>query len=224
MRKLKILLLLVIASVNGFLWDKEIEVIKSEWSPVIVIVRHVEYIGRRDNGTLDCSVPGFTKYRWTVINKATKDGFTESYVMGTGSRRIPESQSHLTIGKGGFDLQNDVLSVSCEALIGLKPRMQIIWAITRLHSPVGYPTDPRVCDFGSKSLETNCLWYQWTYKKDCYYDKGMEYTGSVNMAKHKKCKYWHMGTGPHKQSPVIARLMGIFDKGKKRNYLLDEKD
>ncbi|KAK3722586.1 hypothetical protein QZH41_010102, partial [Actinostola sp. cb2023] len=200
-------------AVTGFLWDKEVEIVRSEWSSVVVIVRHVEYMGVGDNGTLDCSVPGFTKYRWTIINKATKQGYTESYVMGTGEEKIAASQSQIKIGDGGFPLVNDLMVVSCEALVGLNPRMQIIWAITRLHSPLGYPTDPRVCNYGGKSFETNCTWYQWTYKRGCYYDKGLEYTGSVNHARHLKCKYWHMSTGMNNESHVIARLMGIFQKG-----------
>lgn len=199
---------------SSFLWDKEVDIVRSEWSSVVVVVRHVEYIGVIDNGTLDCGVPGFTKYRWTIINKATKDGFTESYIMGSGDEKIPESQSQLKIGgNDGFPLVNDLMVVSCEALVGLHPYMQIIWAITRLHSPLGYPTDPRVCDFGGKTFETNCTWYQWTYKTDCYYNKGLEYSGSMNRAKHLKCKYWHMSTGSHHESHVFARLMGIFEKG-----------
>lgn len=210
----------LVVPVTGFLWDKEVEIVRSEWSSVVIVVRHVEYIGVIDNGTLDCSVPGFNKYRWTIINKATKESYAESYIMGSGDEKIPETQSKLKIGTGGFPLVNDMMVVSCEALVGLQPRMQIIWAITRLHSPFGYPTDPRVCDFGGKTYETNCTWYQWTYRTDCYYDKGLEYIGGVNYAKNNvKCKYWHMSTGIHHESHVLARYMGIFYKGTHRLYI-----
>jgi len=83
---------------TGFLWDKEVEIVRSKWSSVVVVVRHVEYIGVIDNGTLDCSVPGFTKYRWTIINKATKENYAESYIMGSGDAEIPDSQSKIKIG------------------------------------------------------------------------------------------------------------------------------
>lgn len=91
-----------IAPTTSFLWDKEVEILRSEWSGVVVVVRHVEFIGVTDNGTLDCSVPGFTKYRWTIINKATKENYAESYIMGSGDEDIPDSQSKITIGNAGI--------------------------------------------------------------------------------------------------------------------------
>ncbi|EDO47914.1 predicted protein [Nematostella vectensis] len=208
------LLPLFLCPANAFLYDKEVEIVRTEWSPVVVVVRHVEYMGVADNGTLKCSVPGFTKYRWTILNKASKEGYAESVVMGT-DEDLPESQSDLEIGgEEGIPLVNDLMVVSCEAMVELEPRMRMVWVITRMHSPLGYPTDPSVCDYGSNSYLTNCTWYQWTYRTDCYHGKGLEYRGTQSRAlKGNTCKYWHMSGGAHPNSHKLARVMGFYSKG-----------
>ena len=71
-------LYLSLSVVCPLLFDKEIEVINGYYSDVTVAIRHVEFIGTVDNGTLDCFIPGFTQFRWELINKVSGGPYTES--------------------------------------------------------------------------------------------------------------------------------------------------
>ena len=71
-------LYLSLSVVRPLLFDKEIEVINGYYSDVTVAIRHVEFIGTVDNGTLDCFIPGFTQFRWELINKVSGGPYTES--------------------------------------------------------------------------------------------------------------------------------------------------
>ena len=190
-----ILLLLYFSAiaVHCLMEDKEVEIINSEWSNLPVAVRHVEFIGTTDNGTLDCFIPGFSQYRWELINKASSGPFSESTSLVLDDK-IKEHQSTIRIGKGGFPMATEMLVVSCKALVNKRPRFQIIWVVTRLHSPLGYPTDPRVCIFNlAKYFYGNCDDYKWWYSTDCYYGKGKEYKGNAYLTKSNppgKCQYW----------------------------------
>ena len=71
-------LYLSLSVVRPLLFDKEIEVINRYYSDVTVAIRHVEFTGTVDNGTLDCFIPGFTQFRWELINKVSGGPYTES--------------------------------------------------------------------------------------------------------------------------------------------------
>lgn len=194
--KLRFILLLLHFSaitVHSLLPDREVEVINSKWSNVPVAVRHVEFIGTADNGTLDCFIPGFSEYRWDLINKASAGPFSESTSLVLNDQ-IKEHQSIIRIGKGGFPMATEMLVVSCEAMVNKRPRFQIIWVVTRLHSPLGYPTDPRICIFNVKRyFYRTCDDYKWWYNTDCYYGKGEDYKGDAYQTKSNppsKCQYW----------------------------------
>ncbi|XP_078347668.1 uncharacterized protein LOC144632802 isoform X2 [Oculina patagonica] len=182
-----------IITVQATFWDKEVEVVNSKWSSVPVAVRHVEFIGTSDNGTLDCFIPGFSQYRWELINKASSGPFTESTSLVLDDD-IKEHQTTLRFGKGGFPMATEMLVVSCEAMVNSRPKFQIIWVITRLHSPLGYPTDPKLCQFNhDKYTFTTCDDYKWWFNTDCYYGKGKEYKGDAFLTKSNppaKCQYW----------------------------------
>ena len=194
--KLRFILLLLHFSgfaVYPLLFDREVEVVNSKWSNVPVAVRHVEFIGTADNGTLDCFIPGFSQYRWDLINKASAGPFSESTNLVLEDQ-IKEHQATIRIGKGGFPMATEMLVVSCEAMVNRRPRFQIIWVVTRLHSPLGYPTDPRICIFNlwRYSFKT-CDDYKWWYNTDCYYGKGKDYKGNAYQTKSNpagKCQYW----------------------------------
>lgn len=194
--KLRFILLLLYFSaiaVHCLLNDREVEVVKSEWSNVPVAIRHVEFIGTVDNGTLDCFISGISEYRWELINKASAGPFSESTSLVLDDQ-IKEHQSVIKIGKGGFPMATELLVVSCEAMVNKRPRFQIIWVITRLHSPLGYPTDPKVCKFNyPKVIYGSCDDYKWWYSTDCYYGKGKDYKGNAYLTKSNppgKCQYW----------------------------------
>ena len=191
--KLRFILLILHFSafaVNSLLPDKEVEVVNSKWSDLPVAVRHVEYIGTTDNGTLDCFIPGFSQYRWELISKASAGPYSESTSLVLDDQ-IKEHQTTIKIGKGGFPMATEMLVVSCEAMLNRRPKFQIIWVVTRLHSPLGYPTDPRICIFNVvKYLYKTCDDYKWWYNTDCYYGKGKEYKGDTYLTKSGKCQYW----------------------------------
>ena len=71
-------LYLSLSVVRPLLFDKEIEVINGYYSDVTVAIRHVDFIVTVDNGTLDCFIPGFTQFRWELINKVSGGPYTES--------------------------------------------------------------------------------------------------------------------------------------------------
>ena len=194
--KVRFILLLLYFSaiaVHCLLQDWEVEVVKSKWSNVPVAVRHVEFIGTIDNGTLDCFIPGFSQYRWELINKASAGPFSESTSLVLDDQ-IKEHQSTIKIGKGGFPMATELLVVSCEAMLNKRPKFQIIWVVTRLHSPLGYPTDPKVCTFNfPRYMFGGCEDYKWWYPTDCYYGKGNDYKGDAYLTKSNppgKCQYW----------------------------------
>ena len=194
--KLRFILLLLFFSaitVHSLFLDREVEVVNSQWSNVPVAVRHVEFIGTADNGTLDCFIPGFTQYRWDLINKASAGLFSESTSLVLNDQ-IKDHQSIIRIGKGGFPMATEMLVVSCEAMLNKRPRFQIIWVVTRLHSPLGYPTDPRICVFNIKKFfYRTCDDYKWWYNTDCYYGKGEDYIGDAYQTKSNppgECQYW----------------------------------
>lgn len=195
MKLLFIILLLhfSVITVQATLFDKEVAIVNSKWSNVPVAVRHVEFIGTVDNGTLDCFIPGFSQYRWDLINKASAGPFTESTSLVLDDK-IKEHQSVIRIGKGGFPMATEMLVVSCEAMINSRPIFQIIWVVTRLHSPLGYPTDPKICIFNAdRETHETCNDYKWWYNTDCYYGKGKEYKGDAYLTKSNppaKCQYW----------------------------------
>lgn len=195
----KVILLFILQSVimvTPLLFDRELEIINSKWSDLPVAVRHVEFIGTVDNGTLDCFIPGFKKYRWEFINKASAGPFAESASL-IHDEEIKEHQTEIRIGKGGIPMATEMLVVSCEAMVENRPRFQIIWVITRLHSPLGYPTDPRVCFFHLTRYEKlACDDLKWWFNTDCYYNKGKEYRGTAYITNSNPplhCQYWYQG-------------------------------
>ena len=193
LRILVFLLHLSFTTVRPLLFDKELEIVNSKWSNVPVAVRHVEFIGTVDNGTLDCFIPGFSKFRWELINKASAGPFAESTSLVL-DEKIKEHQSVIRIGKGGFLVATEMLVVSCEAMLENRPRFQIIWVITRLHSPLGYPTDPKICVFNlDRYRDHTCDDYKWWFNTDCYHGKGKDYQGNAYITKSNppgKCQYW----------------------------------
>ena len=200
----------------AFLWDKEVEVIQSEWAPFAVVVRHVEYIGVTDNGTLDCTVPGFRKYEWRLFSKSAEGLYTESSELVT-RLRIGKHQSRVNIGNGGFNLNSDVMVAICTPLLDHRPRLQIIWVITRLHSPLGYPTDPRVCDFSAKDLSRNCQWYKLHYNTECYYGKGEDYRGHENFLSgesDEECMHWEAVARDPREGVIANAIKSILEEKK----------
>ena len=171
-----------------FLWDKKMEVLESDWSVSPVVLRHVEFIGEVDNGTLDCFVPGVRDYKWTILSKGSSGGpYTSTVTLGV--QPFLKTAWSVEIYPVVFD--GEILVAMCEPRIEYVTQLRVIWVITKLHSPLGYPTDPRICDFGSSDIKTNCLWYWWKFRTDCYYDKGQEYRGSVRKtASNKFCYSW----------------------------------
>lgn len=189
-----------VITVHPLLFDKEVEIVNSKWSNVPVAVRHVEFIGTTDNGTLDCFIPGFSQFRWELINKASAGPFSESTSLVLDGK-IKDHQSVIRIGKGGFPMSTEMLVVSCEAMFNNRPRFQIIWVITRLHSPLGYPTDPKLCVFyiaaavghDVKYRWETCENYKWWFSTDCYHGTGKDYYGDAYTTKSNppgKCQYW----------------------------------
>ena len=188
-------LYLSLSVVRPLLFDKEIEVINGYYSDVSVAIRHVEFIGTVDNGTLDCFIPGFTQFRWELINKVSGGPYTESASLVLDGE-IKEHQSTLKIGKGGFPMATEMLIVSCEAMLRGRPQFQIIWVVTRLHSPLGYPTDPKFCTFNNpRSFYDTCDHFKWAFNTDCYSGDGREYRGNTYLAQSNPpvvCHYWNM--------------------------------
>ena len=188
-------LYLSLSVVRPLLFDKEIEVINGYYSDVTVAIRHVEFIGTVDNGTLDCFIPGFTQFRWELINKVSGGPYTESASLILDGE-IKEHQSTLKIGKGGFPMATEMLVVSCEAMLRGRPQFQIIWVVTRLHSPLGYPTDPKFCTFNQpRGFDDTCDHFKWMFNTDCYSGDGREYRGNTYLAQSNPpvvCHYWNM--------------------------------
>ena len=184
---------LSITAVHPFWHDKELDIIHGVYAKMPVAIRHVEFIGTADNGTLDCFVPGFTQYRWELINKASSGPYAESSSLVLDGK-IKEHQSTLKIGRGGFPVATEMLVVSCELMLNDRPKFQILWVVTRLHSPLGYPTDPRICTFNVPSFyEVGCDRYKWTHSTDCYSETGKDYRGEVYLTKSNPpttCQYW----------------------------------
>ena len=173
---------------SAFLWDKEMEVLQSEWSDSPVVLRHVEFIGEVDNGTLDCFVPGIREYKWTLLAKGSSGGpFTSTIRLGL--RPFRKTAWSIKIYPALFD--GDILVALCEPQVESVTQLRLVWVLTKLHSPLGYPTDPRICDFGSSDIKKNCLWYWWKFRTDCFHDKGQDYRGSVRKtASDRLCQSW----------------------------------
>ena len=208
---LGILLTLLASSASAFLWDREVAVVNSPWAPFPVAVRHVEFIGVKDNGTLDCSTPGFREYEWRLFDKTYSGFYAKSSELFT-TQRIRKHQSRVEIGKGSLNLNGDILVAMCSPLLDSRPRLRIIWVITRLHSPVGYPTDPRVCEFGAKSSKRSCDWYRLHHSTDCYFGKGSDYKGGhhyVGVKYEEECLSWW-----------LARLLPLSHSAKEAAALL----
>lgn len=188
-----LLICLSFSGVYSFLFDDEVEIMDGYYAKMPVAVRHVEFIGTTDNGTLDCFVPGFTHYRWQLMNKASSGPYAESSSLILDGE-IKEHHSKLKIGKGGSPMATEMLVVSCELMLNGRPKFQIIWVVTRLHSPLGYPTDPRLCTFNRpRFYDESCEHYLWKFKTDCYHGTGKDYRGETFLTKSNPpltCQYW----------------------------------
>ena len=175
------------------LFDKEVRFINGYYTEFPVVVRHVEFIGTVDNGTLDCFIPGFSQFRWELINKAGAGPYAESSSLLLDGQ-IKEHQSTLKIGKGGFPMATEMLVVSCEALLNGRPKFQIIWVVTRLHSPLGYPTDPKICTFNhDRYYPDTCEHFKWVFNTDCSSGNGRDYRGDAYVTTNnppETCQYW----------------------------------
>lgn len=57
-----------------------------------------------------------------------------------------------------------------------------LWVITRVHSPLGYPTDPIICG-GKKGKCENLIWQ---FRVECMPDYGPEYRGTVSKTRSGK--------------------------------------
>ena len=193
LRTTLLLLHLLVAAVQPLLFDKQVEIVLGTYTKVPVAVRHVEYIGTADNGTLDCSIPGFTQFRWELINKASAGPYSESSSLILDGE-IKEHQSKLKVGKGGFPMVTEMLVVSCEAMLNDRPKFQIIWVVTRLHSPLGYPTDPKICTFNrNRYYNETCDHFKWAFNTDCYSGTGKDYRGDAYLTNSNPpgtCQYW----------------------------------
>ena len=202
-----------LTAVVSIFFYEEVEVVSSSWTLVPVAVRQIEFMGGSDNGTLDCSIPGFTHYRWQIINKASTGPYAESSSLILDGKVRPH-QSIITIGNGGFPMATELIVVSCEALINEQPRFQIIWILNRLPLPLGYITDPRICNFGAKSWEDSaCVNYKSLYKSNCFYGDGRDYRGTAYTTKSAPpgiCQYWFLNM-PNKFSSSYS---GKLDKNK----------
>lgn len=188
-----LLLYLSIATVRALLFDEEVEIIHGFYAKMPVAIRHVEFIGTADNGTLDCFIPGFTDYRWELINKASSGPYAESSTLVLDDN-IKEHHSKIKIGKGGIPMVTEMLVVSCKAMLNKRPKFQIVWVVTRLHSPLGYPTDPRICTFNrNRYYSVSCDHYYWKFNTDCYHGYGTDYKGDAFTTTTNppgKCQYW----------------------------------
>ena len=186
---------LLFSSTNALLFDNETTTSEAPLGKMPFAVRHVEFIGTTDNGTLDCTFPGFTHYRWELINKVSAGPYAESSSLILDGK-IKRHQSKIKIGKGGLPMATEMLVVSCEMMKDDRPKFQIIWVVTRLHSPLGYPTDPRHCIYKEDRMYwSSCDRYYWEFSTDCYHGKGGDYQGYAHITKGNPpllCQYWNL--------------------------------
>lgn len=189
------ILFLLFSSTHALLFDNEVEASASPIGKMPHAVRHVEFIGTTDNGTLDCTFPGFTHYRWELINKVSAGPYAESSTLILDGK-IKRHQSKIKIGKGGLPMATEMLVVSCELMKDDRPKLQIIWVVTRLPSPLGYPTDPRLCNYKEhRYYWSSCDRYFWEFHTDCYHGNGADYKGYAYITKGNPpllCHYWFL--------------------------------
>ena len=199
-----LILCLSLTAVDCLLIEREIVSLRAPFGRMPMSIRHVEFVGTVDNGTLDCSVPGFTEFRWQLINKVSAGPYAESASIVLDGKIKPH-QSKIKIGKGGLPMATEMLVVSCELMLNDRPRFQFIWVVTRLHSPLGYPTDPRFCFFKrDRRFPPSCGHFEWQFNTDCYHGKGQDYKGYAYVTKGNpplRCQYWFQNS-PNPRSDV----------------------
>ena len=91
----------------------------------------------------------------------------------------PDKPWSLDVSQKNF--QTNAALIQCQGKNGYNGDVisERLWIVTRLHSPLGYPTDPIIC--GGKL--DKCEDLTWLFRVECMPDYGPEYRGSVSKTK-----------------------------------------
>jgi hypothetical protein len=91
----------------------------------------------------------------------------------------PDKPWTLDVSQKNF--QTNAALIQCQGKNGYNGDVisERLWIVTRLHSPLGYPTDPIIC--GGKLGKCEDL--TWLFRVECMPDYGPEYRGSVSKTK-----------------------------------------
>lgn len=80
-----------------------------------------------------------------------------------------------------LNFQTNAALIQCQGINGYNKEVigERIWIVTRLHSPLGYPTDPIICG-GDKG---DCEKLMWQFRIECMPDHGPGYRGTRSKTK-----------------------------------------
>lgn len=173
---------------------------------LVRILYHVYYIGVHDNGTLSCKMPGAVSYNWNGISKeeVTEGGYVYSWI---DKLKIPDPERPWEMEIHRLNFLTGSIVVQCQGKSGYGDRLiaEILWVVTRLHSPLGYPTDPIICGGSNK-----CDRYRYLFRITCNPGPAGEYQGTISTTlSGRKCSDWNM--------MYRAKWNSIWDKYPLRN-------
>ena len=79
------------------------------------------------------------------------------------------------------NFQTNAALIQCQGKNGYNGDViaERLWIVTRLHSPLGYPTDPIICG----GPLGDCKNLEWLFRVECMPDYGPEYRGTVSKTK-----------------------------------------
>ena len=175
------MLLLFLHSALGLFKEQELDVLRYYKPPYYPVdLRHIYYVGTIDNGTLDCNMNGAVKFHWWKISKEeiSEGGFVFSW---KEALKIPDPEKPWLIEIDSKNFQTNSAVILCRGINGYKADIlaERGWIITRIHSPLGYPTEPTIC--GGEKYD--CATLKPLFRIECMHDYGSEYAGSMSKTK-----------------------------------------
>lgn len=134
---------------------------------------------------------GAVSYTWNSFSKEeiSEGGYVYSWVDQMKPSN-PVKPWEIEINQQNF--MTGSLLVQCQGKSGYGDDLiaEILWVITRLHSPLGFPTDPLVCKGMSGYQSCNRL--RPHFRIECNPDDGDSYRGSVSQSRAgRKCRDWN---------------------------------
>ena len=114
---------------------------------------------------------------WLTV-RSLKGGYVYSW---EDEMKLTDPDKPWTLDVSQKNFQTNAALIQCQGKNGYNGDVisERLWIVTRLHSPLGYPTDPIIC--GGKLGKCEDL--TWLFRVECMPDYGPEYRGSVSKTK-----------------------------------------